>query len=125
MSVYIVSIYPHRYCIYIIFFGGGMTRERTAALFRHGGSQAVRLPKEFRLLGSAVLVRKMGRAVILEPLMKRPWPIGFWEGLAQLTPLPVDMRVPEPLPASPHRDVVLRAFDESAVRRHAPRRRGR
>jgi antitoxin VapB len=39
-----------------------------AKLFRHGGSQAVRLPKEFRLPGTEVRVRRLGRGVLLEPL---------------------------------------------------------
>jgi antitoxin VapB len=33
----------------------------------HGGSQAVRLPKEFRFEGNEVLIRKQGKAVVLEP----------------------------------------------------------
>jgi antitoxin VapB len=40
----------------------------TAKLFRHGGSQAVRLPKQFRLPGKEVRVRRMGRGVLLEPV---------------------------------------------------------
>lgn len=40
----------------------------TAKLFMHGRSQAVRLPKEFRLPGREVRVRKVGDAVLLEPI---------------------------------------------------------
>jgi antitoxin VapB len=40
----------------------------TAKLFKHGRSQAVRLPKEFRMPGSEVRVRRIGRGVLLEPL---------------------------------------------------------
>ena len=40
----------------------------TARLFWTGRSQAVRLPKEFRFEGDAVLIRRHGKAVILEPL---------------------------------------------------------
>lgn len=40
----------------------------TAKLFRHGGSQAVRLPKSFRLPGTEVRVRRLGRGVLLEPM---------------------------------------------------------
>jgi antitoxin VapB len=40
----------------------------TAKLFKHGRSQAVRLPKEFRLPGTEVRVRRLGRGVLLEPL---------------------------------------------------------
>lgn len=40
----------------------------TAKLFMHGRSQAVRLPKEFRLPGKEVRVRWVGRGVLLEPI---------------------------------------------------------
>jgi antitoxin VapB len=40
----------------------------TAKIFKHGRSQAVRLPKEFRLPGKEVRVRRVGRGVLLEPL---------------------------------------------------------
>jgi len=39
-----------------------------AKLFTHGGSQAVRLPKEFRFEGSEVEVSREGDAVVLRPL---------------------------------------------------------
>ena len=39
-----------------------------AKIFRHGGSQAVRLPKAFRFEGTEVSVRREGDAVILEPV---------------------------------------------------------
>ena len=38
---------------------------RTAKLFSHGGSQAVRLPKEFRFEGTEVHVRRVGDEVVL------------------------------------------------------------
>lgn len=37
----------------------------TAKLFKNGRSQAVRLPKEFRLPGAEVLIRREGNDVIL------------------------------------------------------------
>lgn len=40
----------------------------TAKIFMHGRSQAVRLPKEFRLPGKEVRVRRVGRGVLLEPV---------------------------------------------------------
>ena len=40
----------------------------TAKIFMHGRSQAVRLPKEFRLPGTEVRVRRVGRGVLLEPI---------------------------------------------------------
>ncbi len=39
----------------------------TAKLFKHGGSQAVRLPKAFRLDGAEVLIERRGEAVVLRP----------------------------------------------------------
>lgn len=38
-----------------------MAGTETAKLFKHGGSQAVRLPKAFRLPGKEVRVRRLGR----------------------------------------------------------------
>lgn len=40
----------------------------TAKIFRHGGSQAVRLPKAFRFTGSEVLIEKKGNDVVLKPV---------------------------------------------------------
>jgi antitoxin VapB len=45
-----------------------MSEVATAKLFKHGRSQAVRLPKEFRLPGKEVRVRRIGRSVLLEPM---------------------------------------------------------
>jgi antitoxin VapB len=50
----------------------------TAKIFMHGRSQAVRLPKEFRLPGKEVRVSKVGDKVILEPLEKAPFDIESW-----------------------------------------------
>lgn len=44
-----------------------------AKLFKVGGSQAVRLPKEFRMPGDRVSIHKEGDRVVLEPLTKRRW----------------------------------------------------
>ncbi len=45
-----------------------MAETGTGKLFMHGRSQAVRLPKDFRLSGTEVRVRRVGRGVMLEPL---------------------------------------------------------
>jgi antitoxin VapB len=45
-----------------------MGNGETAKLFRHGGSRAVRLPKNFRLPGTEARVRRLGRGVLLEPM---------------------------------------------------------
>jgi antitoxin VapB len=49
-----------------------MSATRTAKLFKHGRSQAVRLPKEFRMAGTEVRVRRIGRGVLLEPIERNP-----------------------------------------------------
>jgi antitoxin VapB len=49
-----------------------------AKLFINGGSQAVRLPKEFRFDGDEVRVRRLGRGVVLEPVTPSSWPAGYW-----------------------------------------------
>ena len=41
----------------------------TAKIFRHGGSQAVRLPKAFRFAGDHVAIERQGDRVVLFP-----WP---------------------------------------------------
>jgi len=45
-----------------------MGRGDTAKLFQHGRSQAVRLPKAFRMPGTEVRVRRVGNGVLLEPM---------------------------------------------------------
>ncbi len=45
-----------------------MSDSGVAKIFQHGRSQAVRLPKAFRLPGEAVRVRRFGRGVLLEPM---------------------------------------------------------
>ena len=37
----------------------------TAKLFSHGGSQALRLPREFRFEGTEVFIRRAGQDVVL------------------------------------------------------------
>lgn len=68
--------------------------ESTAKLFRNGRSQAVRLPKKFRMKGTEVKIRKEGQKVILEPLTRKKWPRGFWD---IFTP-DQDFEAPEALP---------------------------
>ncbi len=46
--------------------GGGDFMER-GTLFQSGRSQAVRLPKQFRFVGSEVFVKRVGKAVVLLP----------------------------------------------------------
>ena len=49
-----------------------------AKLFTHGGSQAVRLPKEFRFDGTQVHVRRVGQEVLLSAV-----PLADADGMIQ------------------------------------------
>ena len=40
----------------------------TAKIFWSGRSQAVRIPKEFRLPGDEVVIRRVGTSLVLEPI---------------------------------------------------------
>jgi antitoxin VapB len=52
---------------------------QTAKVFWSGRSQAVRLPRAFRVDGREVRIRRRGRAIVLEPLPDS------WEWLDALT----------------------------------------
>lgn len=62
-----------------------MAIETHARLFWSGGSQAVRLPKAMRLPGKQVIVRRRGKAVILEPLPEADDWTGFWDQILPLS----------------------------------------
>jgi antitoxin VapB len=46
---------------------------QTAKLFTNGRSQAVRLPKEFRLAGKEVFIKKTGAGILLLPKNQSVW----------------------------------------------------
>ena len=69
--------------------------ESIAKIFKNGRSQAVRLPKAFRLKGNEVKITKKGEKIILEPLERSKWPDGFWDIFTS----DPDFIVPEPLPS--------------------------
>ena len=46
-----------------------MSETGIAKLFKHGRSQAVRLPLAFRLPGDRVRVRRVGDGILLEPIV--------------------------------------------------------
>ena len=85
--------------------------ERTATLFINGGSQAVRLPKEFRFEGSAVRISREGERVILEPIEKSRWPKSFFERLAK-SPLSDDVTLAKQPELSEYRDSIVEHIDE-------------
>jgi len=49
----------------------------TAKIFTNGQSQAVRLPKAYRLTGKETYITKIGDAIILHP-QKEKWDLLFW-----------------------------------------------
>jgi len=49
-----------------------MSKTEIAKLFQNGRSQAVRLPREFRFEGDRVRVRRVGKGVLLEPIIQDP-----------------------------------------------------
>jgi antitoxin VapB len=65
----------------------GTSVRNTAKLFMHGRSQAVRLPKEFRLPGTEVRVSRVGDAIVLEPIGRPDTAVdraGFWASIDAL-----------------------------------------
>jgi antitoxin VapB len=51
----------------------------TAKLFTNGRSQAVRLPKEFRLEGKEVFIKKTGAGILILPKGQSVW--DAWEAM--------------------------------------------
>ena len=72
--------------------------ERHAALFRNGRNQAVRIPREFEMQGTEVLMRKDGDRLILMPIRKNRLLdlLASWEpldeGLPEVEDLPPQTR---------------------------------
>ena len=77
-----------------------MAETGVAKIFMHGRSQAVRLPKKFRMPGTRVRVRRMGKGILLEPMVTDldEWfarldkykDIPFMEGGREQPPMPED-----------------------------------
>ena len=72
-----------------------------ASVFMNGRSQAVRLPQSCRFDAAIknVSVRKVGRAVILEPIEPAGWDPAYLAMLAALPPMeetidPVEFQIP-------------------------------
>lgn len=79
----------------------------TAKVFRHGGSQAARLPKAFRFEGTEVSIEKHADEVILKPLAA-PRFRSFAEiarHLAERFPEAEDFPEPPPRPRSHGRPI--------------------
>lgn len=67
----------------------------TAKVFTNGGSQAVRLPKNYRFDSSEVYVNQIGNIVMLIPVNDR------WQSLLDSLPLFTDDFLSEPVEALP------------------------
>jgi antitoxin VapB len=63
--IYIIDIYQKEVCMSV------EHKQPTAKIFMSGRSQAVRLPKEFRLPGTEVNIRRVGNAIMLEPAVEK------------------------------------------------------
>lgn len=59
----------------------GICQYVTTTLFLNGRSQAVRLPKEFRLPGKEVSIRRLGTGVLIEPISETAWPEGYFDSI--------------------------------------------
>jgi len=68
-----------------------MPREREARIFRNGRNQAVRIPREFEFSSERVIMRKIGKRLILEPAPQRK----LAEVLGDLSPLPPNETLPD------------------------------
>lgn len=80
-----------------------------AKLFPNGRSQAIRLPKEFRMPGAEVWIHREGRRLVVEAVQDgerdaKGWPLGLWEridglmaGIAvpEIEPMPARLQQPE------------------------------
>ena len=77
----------------------------TAKIFRHGGSQAVRLPKAFRFAGPEVLIEKHGEDVLLKPVPAKKFRsfTAIARHLAETFPAAGDFPLPPRRPAKHER----------------------
>lgn len=62
--------------------------ERHTSLFRNGRNQAVRIPREFEMEGSEVLIRREGNSLILTPIRSNRLRdlLASWEPLEDALP---------------------------------------
>lgn len=77
-----------------------MSESGIARIFKHGGSQAVRLPLAFRLPGDRVRVRRVEGGILLDPM---PTDVDAWftelDAFADVPFMPEGRRQPELPPA--------------------------
>jgi len=68
-----------------------MSQEREARIFKNGRNQAVRIPTEFEFSGERVIIRKVGKRLILEAAPHRK----LADVLDELSPLPANEAFPD------------------------------
>lgn len=71
----------------------------TGKIFMHGRSQAVRLPKEFRLEGTEVRISRLGDKLLLEPVTPQRFDVESWR--ARLRAMGASEFLPEGRPDQP------------------------
>jgi antitoxin VapB len=63
-------------------------KKAVARVFWSGRSQAIRLPKEFRVEERDLLISRRGKALLLEPrdepVDENGWPTSFWKLFGEL-----------------------------------------
>jgi virulence-associated protein VagC len=64
-----------------LFDSHGVYQNMTTTLFQNGDSQAVRLPKDFRLPGKEVSIRRLGTWILIEPIRETAWPEGYFDSI--------------------------------------------
>ena len=57
---------------------------KITTVFMNGQSEAVRIPKEYRLAGKKVYIKKMGNCIVLIPIPNDPWKL-FFESLGEFS----------------------------------------
>jgi len=75
----------------------------TALIIDLDGTQAVRLPDEFRFASSTVSIRRDGQAVVLEPIKLATWPANFFEQI-QITDPAFSRPIQGEMPPAPMLD---------------------
>jgi len=68
----------------------------TAKLFQHGGSQALRLPKEFRMPGRTVRLTRTPNGILIQPSDDNRRRARLFAGLAGSCPEFPDIAAPPP-----------------------------
>jgi antitoxin VapB len=84
-------------------------KDPTGKVFMHGRSQAVRLPKDFRITGKEVRISRMGHKLVLEPVEAPTFDIGAWR--MRLRALGAADFLPEGRPEQPAMTGIEPSFD--------------